>query len=116
MPFGLSGAPATFQRLMDRLIGPELEPHVFTYLDDITVVSKTFEEHLKWLEKVLTILQKAGFTVNQEKSHFCCSKVRYLGYKGFPNRGDMILNIPIGLIWTEIFDVCCQLSSVRFAI
>ena len=37
-------------------------------------------------------------------------------YKGFPNRGDMILNVPIGLIWTEIFDVCCQLSSVRFAI
>ena len=36
--------------------------------------------------------------------------------KGFPNRGDMILNVPIGLIWTEIFDVCCQLSSVRFAI
>ena len=35
---------------------------------------------------------------------------------GFPNRGDMILNVPIGLIWTEIFDVCCQLSSVRFAI
>ena len=36
--------------------------------------------------------------------------------KGFPNRGDMILNVPIGLIWTEIFDVCCQLWSVRFAI
>ena len=36
--------------------------------------------------------------------------------KGFPNRGDMILNVPIGLIWTEIFDICCQLSSVRFAI
>ena len=80
MPFGLSVAPVTFQRLMDRLIGPELEPHVFTYLDDIIVVSETFEEHFKWLEKVLTILQKAGFTVNQEKSHFCCLKVRYLGY------------------------------------
>ena len=80
MPFGLSGAPATFQRLMDRLIGPELEPHVFTYLDDIIVVIKRFEEHLKWLGNVLTILKEAGFTVNQEKSHFCCSKVRYLGY------------------------------------
>ena len=59
MPFGLSGAPATFLRLMDRLIGPELEPHVVTYLDDIIVVSKTFKEHLKWLEKVLSILQEA---------------------------------------------------------
>ena len=64
MPFGLSRAPVTFQRLMDRLMGPELEPHVFTYLDDIIVVSKTFEEHLKWLGKVLTILQEAEFTVN----------------------------------------------------
>ena len=47
MPFGLSGAPVTFQRLMDRLIGPELKPHVFTYLGDIIVISKTFEEHKK---------------------------------------------------------------------
>ena len=38
MPFGLLNAPATFQRLINRVIGPELKPHAFCYLDDIIVV------------------------------------------------------------------------------
>ena len=45
MPFGLWNALATFQRLIDRVIGPELRPHAFFYLDDIIVVTETFEEH-----------------------------------------------------------------------
>ena len=48
MPFGLSNAPATFQRLIDRVIGTELRPHAFCYLDDIIVVTETFEDHLKY--------------------------------------------------------------------
>ena len=53
IPFGLTNAPATFQRLVDSLIGPEMEPHVFAYTDDIIVVTETFEDHLKWLSIVL---------------------------------------------------------------
>ena len=80
MPFGLSGAKARFQRLLDRLITPEFEPHAFAYLDDIIIVSETFKEHTYWLEKVLDAILKAGLTVNREKSEFGCSQVRYLGY------------------------------------
>ena len=47
MPFGLTHAPATFCRLVDALFGPEFEPNVFAYLDDIIIVSSTYEEHLK---------------------------------------------------------------------
>lgn len=43
MAMGLTNAPATWQRLVDRLLGPDLEPHVFVYLDDIIVVTQTFE-------------------------------------------------------------------------
>lgn len=32
MPYGLTGAPAMFQRLLDRLIGPKMEPYAFVYL------------------------------------------------------------------------------------
>ncbi|KAK9730858.1 Reverse transcriptase (RNA-dependent DNA polymerase) [Popillia japonica] len=46
MPFGLSNAPGTFQRLMDAVLGPGLQPSVFVYLDDVIIVSKTFESHL----------------------------------------------------------------------
>jgi hypothetical protein len=41
MPFGLHSASATFQRLMDGVIGPELDPYCFAYLDDIVVLRAT---------------------------------------------------------------------------
>ncbi|CAB0035373.1 unnamed protein product [Trichogramma brassicae] len=47
MPFGLCNAPATLQRLIDALFGPEFEPHVFGYLDDIIIVNESFDEHMK---------------------------------------------------------------------
>jgi hypothetical protein len=53
MPFGLHSAPATFQRLMDRVIGQELDPYYFAYLDDIVVFGETFEQHLEVLQEVL---------------------------------------------------------------
>ena len=46
MPFGLQGAPATFQRLMDRLI-QGLNGYSTAYLDDLVVYSETWEEHLE---------------------------------------------------------------------
>ncbi|KAL6419699.1 hypothetical protein ACFW04_011264 [Cataglyphis niger] len=80
MPFGLTGAPATFQRLLDRLIGPEMEPHAFAYLDAIVIVTRTFEEHLIWLKRVLDRITEANLTINPEKSKFCRSQVKYLGF------------------------------------
>ncbi|XP_033228897.1 uncharacterized protein LOC117180509 [Belonocnema kinseyi] len=53
MPFALTGAPATFQRLIDRVITPEMRSNVFSYLDGIIVVAETFDEHLSWVGKVL---------------------------------------------------------------
>ncbi|XP_061729160.1 uncharacterized protein LOC133534087 [Cydia pomonella] len=46
MPFGLCNASQTQQRLMDKLLPPEHEGKIFTYLDDIVISSSTFEEHL----------------------------------------------------------------------
>ena len=80
MPFGLTNAPTTFQRLIDSLFGPEMEPNVFGYLDDIIIATDTSEEHQKWLEIVLTKIRDAQLTVNWKKCEFGCSRVRYLGY------------------------------------
>ncbi|KAH8241715.1 hypothetical protein KR032_007125, partial [Drosophila birchii] len=44
MPFGLHSAPATFQRVLDTVIGPDMEPHAFAYLDDIIVIGKGFTD------------------------------------------------------------------------
>ena len=79
MPYGVVGGPATLQQLSDKIIGPEMEPHAFSYLDDMIIVSDTFEEHMKWHEHVLTRIKDAGLTINREESEFCRSEVKFLG-------------------------------------
>lgn len=80
MPFGLHNAPATWQRLMEKVIGHDLEPHVFVYLDDIVITSQTFEQHLSVLEEVLRRLGEACISVSWEKCQFCRPSMKYLGY------------------------------------
>lgn len=58
------------QRLMDALFGPELEPNVFVYIDDLISVSSTFDEHIKLLSEVKYRLKDANLTINREKCEF----------------------------------------------
>jgi len=51
MPYGLHSASATFQRILDQVIGLEMSPYAFAYQDDIIVIGRTLEEHKKTLEK-----------------------------------------------------------------
>ena len=101
MPFGLHGSPATWQRLVDRVLGVDLEPYVFVYLDDIIISTTDFEIHLDVLEKVFQRLLAAGLAVNQEKCHFCRPALKYLGYivdcfglRCDPDKVTAILNVP----------------------
>lgn len=80
LPFGLTTAPSVFQRIIDRVIGADLEPYVFTYLDDIIVISPTFEKHLEILKIVFDRINNAGFTLNRNKCQFCRPEIKYLGY------------------------------------
>ncbi|KAL6418355.1 hypothetical protein ACFW04_012190 [Cataglyphis niger] len=80
MPFGLHSAPATFQRLLDKIISPALEPNVFVYLDDIIIISKTFDEHLRLLTEVFRRLRDARLRLNPEKCKFCVDQLKYLGH------------------------------------
>lgn len=80
MPFGLHSAPATFQRLLDRIIGPDMDPHAFAYLDDIIVLGETFEGHLTNLREVFRRLRVANLQLNPEKCQFCRKSLKYLGH------------------------------------
>lgn len=109
LPMGLANSPATFQRLIDRVIGPDLEPHCFVYLDDIVVVTSTFDEHIQVLSEVFRRLISAGLTVAQDKCRFCRSELRFLGYivdsSGLhvdPEKVSAILNIPSPSNVTEV--------------
>lgn len=80
MCFGLTSAPATQQRLMDKLFGPEFGDRVFVYLDDIIIVSSDFDEHISLLSRVLERLNFANLTINLSKCHFFRRELKYLGY------------------------------------
>ena len=71
LPYGLTNAPASFQRAMDNIFGPEWQPRVFVYTDDIIIATDTFEKHLALLEKVLSKLKEVGLQVNSDKCNFC---------------------------------------------
>ncbi|CAM4442667.1 unnamed protein product [Caretta caretta] len=66
LPFGLKGAPATFQRLVDQLLRG-MESFAVAYIDDIYVFSQTWEDHVSQVRQVLDRLQGAGLTVKAEK-------------------------------------------------
>lgn len=75
MPFGLHSATATFQRLIDKIIGPNLDPHAFAYLDDKIILGEFFEAHLEHVKEVFRHLkQKLNFRLI-----FCLPFMKYLG-------------------------------------
>jgi hypothetical protein len=57
MHYGLTNAPTTFQRLMDDIFKDLLDVCVFVYLDDILIDSENPDEHVKQVNKVLSIRQ-----------------------------------------------------------
>ena len=74
MPFGLSRAHASFQRLMDKICH-EL-PFVTTYLDDVLIHSHTVEEHKEHLQLLFGCLSTSGLTLCGSK----LSQVKNLGH------------------------------------
>uniref|UniRef100_A0A8C8DU84 ribonuclease H n=1 Tax=Oryzias sinensis TaxID=183150 RepID=A0A8C8DU84_9TELE len=80
MPQGITGAPATFQRLMEKAVGDMHLLQVIVYLDDIIVFGKTLEEHEQRLLKVLDRLEEYGLKVSIDKCQFCQSQVKYVGH------------------------------------
>ncbi|GBG66346.1 hypothetical protein CBR_g59997 [Chara braunii] len=80
MLFGLTNAPATFQRAMNDIFRDVLEQYVLVYLDNILVYSRTLEEHLRHPHGVLDRLRRHGFYAKLSKCRFVQHKVDFLGY------------------------------------
>lgn len=67
MPFGLTSAPATFQRLMNTVFSSMLWHNVMVYLDDIVVYTDTWQDHLAALDEVFLRLRSAGLKASPSK-------------------------------------------------
>ena len=80
MPFDLTNAPATFQRLMESCLGELHLEWCIIYLDDIIIFSKNSDDHLIQLRGVFERLAKAGLKLKPSKCEFFKSSLKYLGH------------------------------------
>ena len=77
---GVTNAPSTFQRLMEKCMGDWNLKEVLVFLDDLIVFSDTLEEHERRLLRVLHRLKEFGLKLSPEKCKFFQTSVRYLGH------------------------------------
>lgn len=102
VPFGLSTAPNHFQAGMERVLKEAIaQGYVLLFLDDIVIVSKTFEEHVAHVGKVLALLVAANLKLNWKKCHFLKEQVEFLGHvvgsgkiQVSPKKCEAIINFP----------------------
>lgn len=80
MPYGVTGGPATFQAVMNIILEPLLRKCVVVFIDDILIYSKSWEDHLKHIQEVLSILQQHKFHVKLTKCSFAKQQLAYLGH------------------------------------
>ena len=80
MPFGLTGAPATFERMMEGILAPLLWNKCLSFLDDVMVFGSDFETTLENLVSVFNCLRQAGLKLKPSKCELFKSSISYLGY------------------------------------
>eukprot|EP00978_Attheya_sp_CCMP212_P008116 scaffold18868_cov51-Attheya_sp.AAC.2 len=78
LPMGVTPAPDIAQEIMDELFHHLEECDV--YIDDVGIFSDDYDEHLKSLDKILTVLQENGFTINPDKCEWAVQETDWLGH------------------------------------
>ena len=79
VPFGLATAVSTFQYQMSKVL-PGLNYFVFTYLDDVLISYKSWEEHLQHLKTVFNRFKTTGLKIKVSKYQFFKTQLHYLGH------------------------------------
>ena len=98
-PFGLTQAPAYFQRLINKvLVGLDF---TFGYLDNILIYSLDVPTHLVHMRQLFQRLREADLKLNREKCNFFKSHIQYLGhlisgegFKPLPEKLESIKEMP----------------------
>ncbi|GJF00558.1 polyprotein [Phanerochaete sordida] len=81
MPFGLRNGPSIFQRTMQAILAPFLWLFALVYIDDIVVYSRSYEDHINHLDRVLGAIEQSGLTLSPDKCHLFYGSVLLLGHK-----------------------------------
>ncbi|KAJ9507426.1 hypothetical protein QJQ45_006396 [Haematococcus lacustris] len=78
--FGLTNAPATFQRVMNEAFAEVINDCALVYLDDILVMSENTEQHLVHLRRVFDLLRRNKFYAKLSKCEFMKRTLMFLGH------------------------------------
>lgn len=80
-PFGLCGAPATFQRYINSALDTFLDDFCSAYMDDVIIYSDgDYLDHMQKVSQVMKRLAEAGLRLDRAKCEFAVSEVKYLGF------------------------------------
>ena len=80
MGFGLTNAPASFTALMNSVLRPFIRVCVVVFLDDILIFSRTWSDHLKHLDEILSALESQELYCKLSKCEFALLVVKFLGH------------------------------------
>ncbi|KAJ9534187.1 hypothetical protein QJQ45_007001 [Haematococcus lacustris] len=78
--FGLTNAPATFQRVMNNAFADVINDCALVYIDDILIMSKSVPDHFNHLRRVLELLRKHQFQAKLSKCEFLKTALKFLGH------------------------------------
>ena len=78
--FGLKNAPATFQQLIDHFRAGLKNVAILAYLDDLIILSGSFEKYVADLEEVFQLLRVLNLHLNRNECVFACPSVKYFGH------------------------------------
>ncbi|MBW0532714.1 hypothetical protein O181_072429 [Austropuccinia psidii MF-1] len=103
MAFGIRNAPAHFQRMMDTIFQEEiLESLMVVYIDDIIIYSETWEDHVQYIDRLLSKCTPINLKIPLKKCNFCQQELLALGHKvsGLSleidkNKGAAVLKKPV---------------------
>ena len=101
VPFGLKTSGPAFIRALSLAVH-KLSNYVTSYIDDLLIASRLFEEHVEHLKNLFICIKNAGFTLSFKKSLFFRQSVPFLGFvldaqgiRAAPERLEAIENSPI---------------------
>lgn len=80
LPMGLKNAPATFQKMMTKVLEGALDKSALLYMDDIIAYAPTLEDKIKSLRRIFSRLREHGLRLQPEKCRFLEKQTLYLGH------------------------------------
>lgn len=79
LPFGLRTSGNSFVRCVQMILNPVRE-FSFSFVDDLSVCSDHWAQHMIHLRAFLTEIRKSGLTLNVKKCSFAKPEVKFIGH------------------------------------